>query len=238
VLTVDGAPLQLVALMPVEDELEAEAMQAWQKLVHVLTHEIMNSLTPVASLSHTSRELVKGVRGTIANEVADDLDIALDAIGRRADSLTRVVGGYRQLASVPQALPQRVDLARLCARMEALAGPRWQARGGRASFMVEPESLALLADAGQLEQALMNLLMNAEEATGHLAVPEGRTDLHALLLHQARRQRHRPGDGAPAGTPQRRQRPLRALDRRRSLLRHQHLRNNHGICVVFVFLAT
>ena len=172
VLTVDGAPQQLVALMPVEDELEAEAMQAWQKLVHVLTHEIMNSLTPVASLSHTSRELVKSVRGAIAQDVANDLDIALDAIGRRADSLTRFVSGYRQLASVPEAAPQRIDLARLCARMEALAGPRWLARGGRASFVVEPESLALLADAGQLEQALMSLLMNAEEASAHLAEPE------------------------------------------------------------------
>ena len=91
-LTVDGGQQRLFALLPVEDELEAEAMQAWQKLVHVLTHEIMNSLTPVASLSRTSRDLLKGASASLPPELANDLDVALDAISRRADSLAHFVG--------------------------------------------------------------------------------------------------------------------------------------------------
>lgn len=171
-LTIDGRPLRLVALMPVENELEAEAMQAWQKLVHVLTHEIMNSLTPVASLSQTSRELLADLRGNLPDDVADDLDVALDAIKRRAESLTHFVGSYRALANVPAAQPQPTDLTELFARLSALIAPAWQARGGRAAFLAEAGSLELMVDAGQLEQALINLLKNAAEATSGLAAPE------------------------------------------------------------------
>ena len=173
-LTVDGEQQRLAALMPMEDELEAEAMQAWQRLVHVLTHEIMNSLTPVASLSQTSRDLLKDAGGTLSPDIAGDLDIALEAITRRADSLTQFVGGYRTLASVPQATPQRITLSRMFARLSALVAPAWQARGGRAVFHVESESLELMADPGQLEQALVNLLQNAADACVGQAAPEVR----------------------------------------------------------------
>lgn len=168
-LIVEGSPQRLVALMPMEAELEAEAMHAWQKLVHVLTHEIMNSLTPVASLSRTARELLAGAGGNLPADIATDLDIALDAISRRADSLTHFVGGYRALASVPAAKPQRIVVAQMFARLSALMAPSWQQRGGRAVFTVEPDSLELMADPGQLEQALVNLLANAAEATSDLA---------------------------------------------------------------------
>jgi signal transduction histidine kinase len=171
-LTVEGQPQRLVALMPMENELKAEAMQAWQQLVHVLTHEIMNSLTPVASLSHTSRELLAGVRAELPADIADDLDIALDAISRRADSLTHFVSGYRSLASVPEARPQRIDMAALFARLSALVATAWQARGGSAHFEVEPAALELMADPGQLEQALVNLIQNAADACAEQANPQ------------------------------------------------------------------
>lgn len=171
-MTIDGDPQRLAALMPMEDELEAEAMQAWQKLVHVLTHEIMNSLTPVASLSQTSRDLLRGAGDVLPADLAGDLDIALEAITRRADSLTQFVSGYRSLASVPEAKPQRITVSRMFARLSALVAPSWQARGGRATFHVEPDSLELMADPGQLEQALVNLLKNAAEASAGHDTPE------------------------------------------------------------------
>ncbi len=171
-LSIEGQPQRLVALTPMENELAAEAMQAWQRLVHVLTHEIMNSLTPVASLSHSARDMVQGVRASLPADVADDLATALDAIGRRAASLTHFVSGYRALASVPQAAPQRVVVQEMFARLSALIAPAWQARGGSADFRVEPGSLELMADAGQLEQALVNLLQNAAEASAPQAAPQ------------------------------------------------------------------
>lgn len=168
-LTVRGDSQRLAALMPVESELEAEAMQAWRQLVQVLTHEIMNSLTPVASLSRTACDLLAearsdGVLLAADGDVAADIATALDAIARRAASLVDFVGSYRTLSAVPPPRPERVRLQDLFARLAALIVPQWQAHGGMATFSVEPASLEVMVDPGQLEQALINLLKNALEA--------------------------------------------------------------------------
>ncbi|WP_373989862.1 PAS domain-containing sensor histidine kinase [Duganella sp. BuS-21] len=160
-LTMQGSAQRLAALMPVESELEAEALNAWRELVQVLTHEIMNSLTPVASLSRTSCTLLEEASGTLPVDIHTDLNTALDAIARRAASLVDFVGSYRSLSTVPQAQVQRVLLEELFDRLAALLEPQWQ---GKLAFSVEPASLEVMIDPGQLEQALINLLKNAAEA--------------------------------------------------------------------------
>lgn len=164
-LTLQGSAQRLAALMPVESELEAEALKAWRQLVHVLTHEIMNSLTPVASLSRTAHALLDEFRAGLPVDVSADLVTALDAISRRADSLVDFVGSYRSLSNVPAARPELVRIGDLFERISALVDPAWRARRGRTAFTVEPGSLELMVDPGQLEQALINLLKNAFEAT-------------------------------------------------------------------------
>ncbi len=181
-LTLHGRPQRLAALMPVESELEAAALNAWRQLVHVLTHEIMNSLTPVASLSRTARDLVEEACPALPADVAADLGTALDAIGRRADSLAGFVASYRSLSNVPEARPERVPLTALFARLDALVGPAWRARGGAVAFSVEPASLEVMADPGQVEQALINLLKNAFAPRG----AGGRARLAARLVRGAR----------------------------------------------------
>ncbi|MBP1205667.1 signal transduction histidine kinase [Duganella sp. 1411] len=163
-LSVQGSAQRLAALMPVESELEAEALNAWRELVQVLTHEIMNSLTPVASLSRTAHGLLEEASVELPADIHVDLGIALDAIARRAASLVDFVGSYRSLSTVPQAQPQRVRLEDLFERLSALIAPQWQALGGQVVFSVEPASLEVMIDPGQLEQALINLLKNAAEA--------------------------------------------------------------------------
>ena len=164
-LTLHGNPQRLAALMPAESELEAEALNAWRQLVHVLTHEIMNSLTPVASLSRTAYDLLDELRPGLPSATSADLLTALDAISRRADSLVEFVGSYRSLSNVPAARAELLRVDDLFERVSALVGPAWRARGGRALFSVEPASLELMAAPGQLGQALINLLKNAFEAT-------------------------------------------------------------------------
>ena len=183
-LTVQGAGQRLAALMPVESELEAEAMNAWRQLVQVLTHEIMNSLTPVASLSRTACDLLEEAKADLAPDVSGDLGTALDAIARRAASLVEFVASYRSLSSVPQARPERVHLGELFARLSMLMAPQWLARGGRAEFSVEPASLDVMVDPGQLEQALINLLKNAAEATA--ATPQPQLQVSARLSRGGR----------------------------------------------------
>jgi signal transduction histidine kinase len=185
-ITLQGRAQRLAALMPVESELEAEALHAWRQLVHVLTHEIMNSLTPVASLSHTAYGLLGEFRGALPEDVGTDLTTALDAIRRRADSLVDFVASYRSLSNVPAARPERVRLDALFERVAALVGPAWRARGGEVHFSVEPASLELMADPGQLEQALINLLKNAFEATGGDPAKPGHAWVAARLVRGAR----------------------------------------------------
>jgi C4-dicarboxylate-specific signal transduction histidine kinase len=179
-----GEQQRLVALMPVESELEAEALSAWRQLVQVLSHEIMNSLTPVASLSHTAREMVQELRDSLPGGAAEDLGMALDAISRRADSLVEFVASYRSLSMLPEARQERVRVAAVFARLRTLVQADWQARGGDAVFTVEPESLELMVDAGQLEQAMINILKNAFEATAEVARP--RVEVAARLSRGAR----------------------------------------------------
>jgi signal transduction histidine kinase len=185
-LTLQGAPQRLAALMPVESELEAEALNAWRELVQVLTHEIMNSLTPVASLSRTACGLLDEAAAGLPADIHADLGTALDAISRRAASLVDFVGSYRSLSTVPQARPQRVLLTELFDRLAALLAPQWQALGGDLKFSVEPASLEVMIDPGQLEQALINLLKNAAEALAAASTAAPQAQVNARLSRGGR----------------------------------------------------
>jgi signal transduction histidine kinase len=197
-LTLQGRAQRVAALLPVESELESETLHAWQQLVQVLTHEIMNSLTPVASLSTTAQGLLLELQPQLQGEAAADLGTALDAIARRATSLADFVGSYRSLSNMPQPAPEQVEIRQLFARLALLVEPAWRERGGELRFLVEPASLALVADAGQLEQALINLLKNAFEATA--GVIGARATVHARLVRGARL-RIEVGDNGP-GVPE------------------------------------
>jgi signal transduction histidine kinase len=180
-IVVEGAEARLLALMPIESELEAETLKAWRQLVHVLTHEIMNSLTPIASLSSTARELV---RQGLAGEASEDLAEALETIARRAESLATFVAEYRRVSDWPEPKLAAVDLAALFARVERMVASDWAARGGSARFEVVPPTLTLMADSGHLEQSLLNLLGNAARATAD--VPEPTVCVSARLLRGGR----------------------------------------------------
>jgi signal transduction histidine kinase len=185
-LTLQGTPQRLAALMPVESELEAEALNAWRELVQVLTHEIMNSLTPVASLSRTACGLLDDAAAGLPADIHADLGTALDAISRRAASLVDFVGSYRSLSTVAQAQPQRVLLEELFERLAALLAPQWQALGGKLKFSVEPASLEVMIDPGQLEQALINLLKNAAEALAAASTAAPQAQVSARLSRGGR----------------------------------------------------
>ncbi len=164
-LALDGHAQALLVLVPLENELEAESLLAWQQLVQVLTHEIMNSLTPIRSLSQTALSLAQ------EPGAEDDLRTALDAISRRADSLATFVGTYRRVSQWPAPALAPVDVQALFARLEQASAPGWSARGGAVRFEVDSPSLRLQADEGQLEQALLALINNAAQATADLAAP-------------------------------------------------------------------
>jgi signal transduction histidine kinase len=165
-LALDGQSQTLLVLVPLENELETESLLAWQQLVQVLTHEIMNSLTPIKSLSQTALMLLD------ERPLAEpDLRSALSAIGQRAEGLSSFVGTYRRVSQWPAPSLAPVDLQSLFLRLRLAVAPAWAARGGEATFDLASPSLRLQADEAQLEQALLALLSNAEHATAGQTAP-------------------------------------------------------------------
>ena len=164
-LAIEGKRQALITLTPLEQELESESLQAWQQLLRVLTHEIMNSLTPIKSLSETASGLLN------EPDSNDELRTALDAIARRADGLSSFVSNYRKVSQWPQPTLAPIDLSALFKRLQQAVGQGWRTRGGEAHFEVSSPGLRLMADEGQLEQVLLALVHNAEQATADQLEP-------------------------------------------------------------------
>jgi signal transduction histidine kinase len=159
----------ILSILPVQSELGALEVAAQADLVRVLTHEIMNSLTPVTSLARSSAEMVALAEQQGAE--LGDARVATETVARRAEGILRFVESYREFAQTPEvhrrsfaALPWAEELLRLAL---ANAGDRHLG----AALEVTPESLKLSADPELLAQALLNLLRNAFRVTAELADP-------------------------------------------------------------------
>lgn len=155
---------RLVSLHDIQSELEEQEMEAWQRLIRVLTHEIMNSITPIASLSATAEGLLQ--QETIAGEDVSDVRTAVHTIQRRSQGLLQFVDAYRDLTRVPAPDFQITPVSGLFERVTQLMGHQFQEAGVELVHAVDPPSLEVTADPGQVEQVLINLLRNACDAAG------------------------------------------------------------------------
>ncbi len=166
---------KLISLQDIQSELDGAQLKAWQDLVRVLTHEIMNSITPVASLAKTTTDLVEdateqvkaletieGVDKVLAELI--DIKSAVDTVARRSDSLMNFVQSYRRLTRLPAPQKGVLRLRQVFSQVARLVSADWQAQGISLSTHVEPESLSIKVDGDMIEQVLINLLRNAEQA--------------------------------------------------------------------------
>jgi nitrogen fixation/metabolism regulation signal transduction histidine kinase len=169
-LTSAGTSDRLISLQDIQTELDVTEAQAWQDLVRVLTHEIMNSITPVTSLAATAEQLVDDAFARVGDDAAlrSDLEDLRDAVGtvaRRSDSLTQFVNSYRQMTRLAPPEKKRVAIAELFESVTKLARAEWQDDGIRLETGVEPSGLDIYVDRDLLEPVLLNLLRNAWHAT-------------------------------------------------------------------------
>ena len=155
----DRRRLTLISLQSLAGELDAVELKAWQDLVRVLAHEMMNSLTPVLSLSES---LTARLRAPDADPAALAEDMAV--IARRSAGLMHFVERYRRLTDLPAPELAKVKAGELAASLDRLMGPSMAEAGVDYASKVTPKALTLTADPELLEQALINLLKNAMEA--------------------------------------------------------------------------
>lgn len=175
----------LVSIQNIHSELEEKEMEAWQKLIRVLTHEIMNSITPIASLTSTISNLIRDAYGKkvkpkkLDSEALQDVQQALQTIQKRSQGLLHFVDAYRNLTLIPKPNFQIFPIQELFNRIRKLMQVNIEKNSIRFKVNVDPETLELTADPELVEQVLINLMLNAFQAV------EGRKDaqieLKALL---------------------------------------------------------
>ena len=158
-----GAELKLVSLKNIQPVLEESESDAWRKLIRVLTHEIMNSLTPIISLSETlsDSDAVKEHDFELVNR-------AMQTIHRRSKGLVDFVGNYQKLARIPTPVMGSFNAREMMSDINDLL----RADGIRFSCEIQPANITLFADRTLIEQVLINLIKNAWEATARKQSPE------------------------------------------------------------------
>jgi nitrogen fixation/metabolism regulation signal transduction histidine kinase len=159
-------PVTVLSILPVQSELGALEVAAQADLVRVLTHEIMNSLTPVTSLARTGAELV----ATAAKKDAGlgDAKTATETVARRAEGILRFVESYREFAQAPDIHRRQFKAKPWAEEIMRLALANAADRKIDARLTVEPKTMSLNADPELLAQALLNLLRNSIRATAEL----------------------------------------------------------------------
>ncbi len=164
----------LVSLQNIQSELQEKEMEAWQTLIRVLTHEIMNSMTPITSMAATvidllsplqeKEELISRGVESFDWETIGDISSALQTIHKRSQGLTEFVSAYRNLTLIPKPKFSLFPIEGLFSRVEQLMGVKFRESGVPLCWSVEPRSLELTADPALMEQVLINLLLNAVDA--------------------------------------------------------------------------
>ena len=158
----------LVSLQNIQSELQEKEMEAWQTLIRVLTHEIMNSMTPITSMAATIIDMLNTIKKkngeNIDAETIIDIADALKTIHKRSLGLTDFVQAYRNLTLIPKPKFKIFPIDELFSRIEKLMENKLRKKDIAFQWSVEPRSLELTADPGLIEQVLINLVLNAADA--------------------------------------------------------------------------
>jgi signal transduction histidine kinase len=181
---------KLVSFHNIRDELDQQEIDSWRKLIRVLTHEIMNSVTPITSLSRLIRETMidesvspPAFRRLVPQE-QDDMLRSVTAIHTRSSGLLDFVQAYRSFAKLPEPVFTTVNVPGLLEHVRTLMSQDMDAAHIAVDLQCRDTGLTVRADAGQAEQVLINLLRNAVDALS--GMPQPRIELRGFRNDQGK----------------------------------------------------
>ncbi|MBV6643058.1 MAG: ATP-binding protein, partial [Cyclobacteriaceae bacterium] len=167
-LSLKGETFKLISLQNIQSELEEKEMDAWQNLIRVLTHEIMNSVTPISSLAKTLegeiQDWFKKNNVKIKDEELSDFHLALHTIHKRSDNLMAFVNEFRNMTRITLPNLKRVQIKELIERVLILLKYEIASTDIKIKLDVIPDDLRITLDENQIEQVLINLIKNAMQA--------------------------------------------------------------------------
>jgi nitrogen fixation/metabolism regulation signal transduction histidine kinase len=161
---------KLVSLQDIRSELEAREVESWQKLIRMLRHEIMNSATPISSLSESVRDSLEellqqkdDLSGAVRGELKD-LHLSMDTIHTRTKGLLKFVQTYRKLTNLPQPRLEPVNLSELTRHVLQLLRNELDRQKITVDVRLPDRPPLVQADYDQVEQVVINVLLNAMDA--------------------------------------------------------------------------
>ncbi|MEA3443642.1 MAG: ATP-binding protein [Bacteroidota bacterium] len=183
--------LTLVSIQNIQNELEEKEMEAWQKLIRVLTHEIMNSITPIVSLTSTVNNMVNELKQDGGKNLPEDVvesfnDIsgALQTINKRSSGLLHFVETYRNLTRIPKPNFAIFKVSEIFRNILSLLDKDLEKANVSLKINIAPADLEITADEELIEQVLINLIKNSIHALVNTEKPE--ITLRAYLSERAK----------------------------------------------------
>lgn len=179
--------LQLITIQDIKNEMETKELESWIKLIRVLTHEIMNTVAPITSLSQTIMGYYKNLDdGQPSEKIINNTMKGLEVINERGAGLISFVETYRKLTRLPQPEKKPVQVKQLLDNTITLINLEPIDENIQIKWEVNPEDLEIAADKKQVSQVLINLLKNAVEALKNK--PDGKIILKGEINSDGRAQ--------------------------------------------------
>jgi two-component system nitrogen regulation sensor histidine kinase NtrY len=162
----DNIVYKLVAFQNVDEALDETEAKAWQKLLSVMTHEIMNSIAPISSLADTMLNRLQNSVSHLREQPAaiEDLQLGIDTIRRRSEGLLRFAETYRNLNKITAPNLKKIYIRDLFENLHQLMQPTLEQKNIELEVILKDPDLTMEADPSLVEQVLINLIVNAVEA--------------------------------------------------------------------------
>lgn len=168
---------RVITFYDIQEEIEQKEIEAWHKLIRILTHEIMNSATPLVSLTETILMLLEDEQGAqkkisdISERNVKDIRTSVNTIKNRSEGMLQFVEAYRKLTDIPHPEVSKIHVHELFGNTVALLETEFKKRDIACDYVINPENLQLSCDRNLMEQVMINLLTNSMYALENYSRP-------------------------------------------------------------------